>query len=88
MTYHSANDRLMCHYCGFSQAAPERCPSCGGPMKTIGTGTQKVQEELEFLFPDWKTSRMDTDTVNAVNTHEKILQKEQKDRHCRQCAAE
>jgi len=73
MTYHSANKRLMCHYCGFSQAAPERCPSCGGPMKTIGTGTQKVQEELEFLFPDWKTSRMDTDTVNAVNTHEKIL---------------
>jgi len=42
-------------------------------MKTIGTGTQKVQEEMEFLFPDWKTSRMDTDTVNAVNTHEKIL---------------
>ena len=42
-------------------------------MKPIGTGTQKVQEELEFLFPDWKNLRMDTDTVNAVNTHEKIL---------------
>ncbi len=80
MTYHSANKRLMCHYCGFSQAAPERCPSCGGPMKTIGTGTQKVQEELEFLFPDWKTSRMDTDTVNAVNTHEKILDQFQKEK--------
>ena len=73
MTYHSANRRLMCHYCGHSQPAPERCPSCGGPMKPIGTGTQKVQEELEFLFPDWKNLRMDTDTVNAVNTHEKIL---------------
>ena len=73
MTYHSANRRLMCHYCGHSQSAPERCPSCGGPMKPIGTGTQKVQEELEFLFPDWKNLRMDTDTVNAVNTHEKIL---------------
>jgi len=80
MTYHSANKRLMCHYCGFSQAAPERCPSCGGPMKTIGTGTQKVQEELEFLFPDWKTSRMDTDTVNAVNTHEKILDRFQQEK--------
>ena len=80
MTYHSANKRLMCHYCGFSQAAPERCPSCGGPMKTIGTGTQKVQEELEFLFPDWKTSRMDTDTVNAVNTHEIILDQFQKEK--------
>ena len=73
LTYHSANNRLMCHYCGFSQGVPERCPDCGGPMKTIGTGTQKVQEELEFLFPDWENLRMDTDTVNAVNTHEKIL---------------
>ncbi len=80
LTYHSANNRLMCHYCGFSQSAPERCPSCGGPMKTIGTGTQKVQEELEFLFPDWETSRMDTDTVNAVNTHEKILERFQKEK--------
>ena len=73
LTYHSANNRLMCHYCGHSQNAPERCPSCGGPVKTIGTGTQKVQSELEYLFPDWKNLRMDTDTVNAVNTHEKIL---------------
>ena len=73
LTYHSANNRLMCHYCGHSQTASERC-SCGGHRKTIGTGTQKVQAELEYLFPDWKTIRMDTDTVNAVNTHEKILE--------------
>ena len=73
LTYHSANNRLMCHYCGHSQPVPERCPVCGGPMKSIGTGTQKVQSELEFLFPDWKSLRMDTDTVNAVNTHERIL---------------
>ena len=79
LTYHSANNRLMCHYCGHSQPAPERCPSCGGPMKSIGTGTQKVQSELEILFPDWKSLRMDTDTVNAVNTHEKILEEFQKE---------
>ena len=79
MTYHSANKRLMCHYCGHSQPALERCPSCGGPMKSIGTGTQKVQSELEFVFPDWKSLRMDTDTVNAVNTHEKILVQFQKE---------
>ena len=79
MTYHSANKRLMCHYCGYSQSAPDRCPSCGGPMKSIGTGTQKVQSELEFVFPDWKSLRMDTDTVNAVNTHEKILEQFQKE---------
>ena len=80
LTYHSANNRLMCHYCGFSQVAASRCPSCGGPMKTIGTGTQKVQEELEFLFPDWENLRMDTDTVNAVNTHEKILDRFQQEK--------
>ena len=64
----------MCHYCGHSQPMPERCPQCGGPLKTIGTGTQKVQQELEFLFPEMESDRMDADTVNAVNTHEKILE--------------
>ena len=80
LTYHSANKRLMCHYCGYSQPVPDRCPECGGPLKTIGTGTQKVQQELEYLFPDWESIRMDTDTVNAVNTHEKILQQFQKEK--------
>ena len=80
LTYHSANHRLMCHYCGHSQPAPERCPACGGPLKTIGTGTQKVQEELTFLFPEMETARMDADTVSAVNTHEKILEKFQSEK--------
>ena len=73
LTYHSANNRLMCHYCGFSRNVPERCPQCGGPLKQVGTGTQKVQQELEYLFPDLEVDRMDADTVSAVNTHEKIL---------------
>ena len=80
LTYHSANNRLMCHYCGYSQPVTQRCPSCGGPIKTIGTGTQKVQEELEFLFPEMPTSRMDADTVSAVNTHEKILDQFQQEK--------
>ena len=75
LTYHSANNRLMCHYCGYSLPAPERCPQCGGPLKTIGSGTQKVQQELQTLFPDMPTCRMDADTVSAVNTHEKILER-------------
>ena len=79
LTYHSANERVMCHYCGYSQPKPNRC-SCGGPLKTIGTGTQKVQEELEFLFPEMETARMDADTVSAVNTHEKILERFQKEK--------
>ena len=80
LSYHSANNRLMCHYCGHSQPVPHRCPKCGGPLKTIGTGTQKVQSELEFLFPEMETDRMDADTVSAVNTHEKILEHFQKEK--------
>ena len=72
LTFHSANSRLMCHYCGHSEPAPARC-QCGGPMKQLGIGTQKVQEELTALFPGMEVDRMDTDTVSAVNTHEKIL---------------
>ena len=79
LTYHSANDRLMCHYCGFSEPAPRRCPKCGGPLKPIGTGTQKVQQELSELFPEMQTLRMDADTVSAVNTHEKILDRFQQE---------
>ncbi len=74
LTYHSANQRLMCHYCGYSQPVPQRCPDCGGPMKRIGTGTQKAQQELLELFPELEVARMDSDTVSAVNTHEKILE--------------
>lgn len=79
MTYHSANSRLMCHYCGYSVAAPVRCPKCGGPLKAIGTGTQKVEQEVKSQFPDFTLSRMDTDTVSAVNSHEKILERFEKE---------
>ena len=79
LTYHSANDRLMCHYCGFSRAVPNRCPSCGGPLKTVGVGTQRVQQELNELYPEMEVSRMDADTVSATNTHEKILETFQKE---------
>ena len=73
LTYHSANKRLLCHYCGYSQPVTERCPQCGGPLKPIGSGTQKAQQELNYLFPDLEVDRMDADTVSALNTHEKIL---------------
>lgn len=79
LTYHSANGRLMCHYCGFSRAVPNRCPSCGGPLKTVGVGTQRVQQELNELYPEMEVSRMDADTVSATNTHEKILETFQKE---------
>ena len=80
LTYHSANNRLMCHYCGFSQPVMQRCPRCDGPLKTIGTGTQKVQQELHDLYPELDSDRMDADTVSATNTHEKILERFQQNR--------
>lgn len=71
LTYHSANGRLMCHYCGHSEKAPEACPQCGGLMKRVGVGTQKVEEELRGLFPEASLLRMDADT--ASGEHEKLL---------------
>lgn len=78
MTYHSANGRLMCHYCGHSQRASDVCPECGGTMKHIGSGTQKVEEELRDLFPEAGILRMDADT--AAGGHEKILDRFEKER--------
>ena len=72
MTYHSANNRLMCHYCGHSERAWETCDECGGLMKHIGIGTQKVEEDLRELFPQIDILRLDADT--ASGGPEKILQ--------------
>ena len=80
LTYHSANERLMCHYCGLSQKATDKCPRCNGPMKKIGVGTQKVQQELESIFPAMPVARMDADTVSVSNTHEMILDKFKKEK--------
>jgi len=73
MTYHSANGRLMCHYCGHSERAKDTCHECGGLMKHIGAGTQKVEEELRELFPGVGILRMDADTTGGG--HEQILKK-------------
>ena len=80
LTYHSANNRLMCHYCGYSLPVPKRCPRCGGPLKTVGVGTQKAQEALTELAPELETARMDADTVSAANPHEKILDRFRKEK--------
>ena len=80
LTYHSANGRLMCHYCGHSEPLPDACPSCGGALNFLGYGTQKVEEELHAAFPGREILRMDTDTVSATQTHEKLLSRFEKER--------
>lgn len=75
LTYHSANGRLMCHYCGFSRPAFERCPDCGELMRPIGAGTQRVEQELRETFSGAEVLRMDADTVGASRGHEKLLKR-------------
>lgn len=78
LTYHSANGRLMCHHCGHSQRSFDACPVCGGIMKRVGAGTQKVEEELAGLFPGVGVLRMDADTT--AEGHEKLLRRFQRER--------
>ncbi len=73
MTYHSANRRLMCHYCGYSEPLRDDCPECSGKLKFVGAGTQKAEEELKTLLPGVGIIRMDTDTVTMKKSHEELL---------------
>jgi len=64
LTYHSANKRLMCHYCGHSESLPEKCRECGNKFLSFqGTGTQRLEAEVKELFPNSKVLRLDADTT-------------------------
>lgn len=80
LTYHSFSRRLMCHHCGYTQRLDEHCPECGGTLKYVGTGTQKLEEELHELFPDTPVLRMDTDTVAPAGGHNVLLERFQTER--------
>lgn len=74
MTYHSANNRLMCHYCGHSVPFSSVCPECGeDAVRYSGFGTQKIESELAALLPQARVVRMDTDSTAGKNSHEKLL---------------
>lgn len=75
LTYHSVENRLVCHYCGFSQKVPVKCPECSGTLKYIGIGTQLVESDVRRLFPDIQVIRMDTDVLSPSVTHEQIFEK-------------
>ena len=76
LTYHSKENKLKCHYCGYEEIPKGCCPECKSKnIKYSGNGTQKLEEEINKMFPDAKTIRMDVDTVTKKNSHEDILNK-------------
>ena len=76
LTYHSYENKLKCHYCGYEEPVVKICPEChSDKIRYFGTGTQKLEQEIHKQFPNAKTIRMDIDTVTKKNSHEEILKK-------------
>ncbi len=74
LTLHMDSKTMKCHYCGHEERIPYRCPNCGqDKIRYYGTGTQKVEEELQTLLPESRILRMDVDTTRRKGAHEKIL---------------
>lgn len=73
LTYHKTSNTLRCHYCGYADKMNDICPSCGEKaIKTLGTGTEKVEEEIKKVF-NARVVRMDLDTTSKKGSHEKII---------------
>lgn len=76
MTYHIKTNKLKCHYCGHEEKNSTECPECHSKnIKYFGTGTQRLEEDINKIFPEATTIRMDIDTVTRKNSHEEILNK-------------
>lgn len=74
LTYHQFRNALVCHYCGYREALPQQCPTCtSARLKTVGYGTEKLQEELTLHFPQAHVQRMDLDTTRSRTGYETII---------------
>ncbi len=74
LTYHSANNRLMCHYCGYSAPFTKTCCACGKEsVRYAGYGTQRIEQELATLLPEARVVRLDTDSTSTKHSFEKAL---------------
>lgn len=74
LTFHKTEGTLKCHYCGFFMKPPDTCPGCNGiDLKLIGSGTQKIEEELRTLFPSARIRRMDSDSVKGRDACDRLL---------------
>lgn len=64
LTYHKAGGQAVCHYCGYHEPAPNKCPECGSKyIRYFGSGTEKLEEAVSDLFPEYAAERLDLDTV-------------------------
>lgn len=74
LTYHKYQHTLSCHYCGFTLTLPDLCPACKQPaIEVIGYGTERIEDDIDSLFPDAGILRMDLDTTRNKNSYEKII---------------
>jgi len=75
LTVHKVFNTLTCHYCGYTEPIPTKCPACGtvGGLVTKGFGTEKIEDEIKIIFPAARVSRMDLDTTRSKKSYEKIL---------------
>ena len=74
LTYHKGINQLVCHYCGAVYPVPRSCPSCENKTLTYkGYGTEKIEDDIQLLFPDARLGRMDTDTTRSRKSYQKIL---------------
>ena len=73
MTLHLRANELRCHYCGFHMPIPSVCPHCGGEYKAIGFGTERIEDEIQTLFPDARVLRMDLDTTRNKSAYQDII---------------
>jgi len=74
LTYHLRDRSLQCHYCDYRIRAPGDCPQCEGHrLQGMGIGTERLEEEIRFLFPETQVSRMDRDTTSRKHSHQQIL---------------
>lgn len=73
MTVHMSAKEMRCHYCGYKTPIPAVCPACGGELKTIGFGTERIEEEIQTLFPEARVLRMDLDTTRNKSAYQDII---------------
>ena len=74
LTYHMYSNTLICHYCSYKQSIPANCEACGSvKINNIGSGTEKLEEELSIYFPEAKIQRMDLDTTQKKNSLQRII---------------